>query len=169
MLPRDRDRQAARERLRRQRDHARAADRLMPLAEFYCQRPGMAMLPPGPPRCPDGCPHWWGRAGMSAKPLRRSAVRPALTPTPRRREVENPEFAAFIRRILRAYARRAGAGDLDALGHLADAVAVLRHEPWSYSWREIADALGVTRQTAHEKYRKASGVRRSGGQPGNLR
>jgi hypothetical protein len=65
MLPRDRHRQAARERLRRQRhqrDHARAADRLMPLAEFYRQRPGLPMLPPGPPRCPDGSPHWWGWA-----------------------------------------------------------------------------------------------------------
>jgi hypothetical protein len=117
---------------------------------------------------------------MSAKPLRRSGVRSDLTPARRRREVENPEFAAFIRRILRAYARRAGGGDLDALGdlarlrgeldgHLADAVAVLRHEPWSYSWRQIADALGVTRQTAHEKHRKAGGRRRPGGQPGSLR
>jgi hypothetical protein len=117
---------------------------------------------------------------MSAKPLRRSGVRSTLTPKPRRREVENPEFAAFIRRVLRAYARRVGGGDLDALGdlarlrdeldgHLADAVAVLRHEPWSYSWRQIADARGVTRQTAHEKYRKAGGARRPGGQPGSLR
>jgi hypothetical protein len=55
MLPRDRDRLAARERLRvqeHQRRHARAADRLMPLAVHYRQRPGLPMLPPGPSRCP---------------------------------------------------------------------------------------------------------------------
>ncbi|HEV8424299.1 MAG TPA: hypothetical protein VGS14_03800, partial [Actinomycetes bacterium] len=53
-----------------------------------------------------------------ASPARRSGVKARLTPAPRRREVENPEFAAFIRRILRAYARRAGASDLDALAEL---------------------------------------------------
>jgi len=86
----------------------------------------------------------------------------------------------MVRRVLRAAARRAGAGDLDALadlaalrgeldGHLVDAVAVLRHEPWSYSWGEIGAALGVSRQTAQERFRKAGGSRRPGGQPGSLR
>ena len=117
---------------------------------------------------------------MSATPLRGSGVRSALTPARRRREVENPEFIGFVRRILRAMTRRAGAGDLDALaevarlrdeldGHLADAVTMLRAEPCCYSWREIAAALGITRQTAQERWRKAGGARRPGGQPGNLR
>jgi hypothetical protein len=110
----------------------------------------------------------------------RSGVRSPLTPKRPRRQVENPEYGAFVRRILRAYTRRAGAGDLDALadlarlrdeldGHLADAVAVLRHEPSCYSWRDIAGALGITRQTAQQRWRKAGGARRPGGQPGNLR
>jgi DNA invertase Pin-like site-specific DNA recombinase len=117
---------------------------------------------------------------MSGTPLRRSGVRSALTPARRRRQVENPEYIAFVRRILRALSRRAGAGDLDALaelarlrdeldGHLADVVTMLRAEPCCYSWQEIAGALGITRQTAQERWRKAGGARRPGGQPGNLR
>jgi hypothetical protein len=111
---------------------------------------------------------------------RRPGVRETLTPERPRREVENPEFSEFVRRILRAYARRVGDGDLDALGalaalrdeidgHLVDAVAMLRHEPFSYSWQQIGDALGITRQSAQERFRKAGGARRPGGQPGRLR
>jgi hypothetical protein len=116
---------------------------------------------------------------MKAEPLRRSGVKARLTPAPRRREVENPQFAEFVRRILRAYARRVGAGDLAALGdlarlreeidgHLTDAVAGLRND-WSYSWQEIADELEVSRQAAQQRWRKAGGGRRPGGQPGHLR
>jgi hypothetical protein len=64
-VARDADRQAARERLRaqdHQRRHSTAANQLMPLAEFYRQRSSLPMLPPGPPRCPAGCSHWWGWA-----------------------------------------------------------------------------------------------------------
>jgi hypothetical protein len=102
-----------------------------------------------------------------------------LTPAQRRREVEAPEFAAFLRRILRAYARRVAAGDLDALGelarlreelhgHLTDAVTGLRND-WAYSWQEIARVLGISRQAAQQRWRKAGGARRRGGQPGHLR
>jgi Homeodomain-like domain len=84
-------------------------------------------------------------------------------------------------RLLRAWIRRAGRdGDLDALAalaqhrdevvaHLADMVTVLRAEPWSYSWQQIAEALGISRQAAQQRWRKATGARRPGGQPGNLR
>jgi hypothetical protein len=110
-------------------------------------------------------------------------VRSTLTPARRRRrrrETENPDYAAFIRRILRAYTRRIAAGDLEALGelarlrdelngHLTDAVAGLRHEPNSYSWAQIADALGVSGPTAFERFRKVGGTRRPGAQPANLR
>jgi hypothetical protein len=37
-----------------------------------------------------------------------------LTPKRSRREGENDEYGAFIRRILRAYARRVGDGDVEA-------------------------------------------------------
>jgi ribosomal protein S20 len=54
--------------------------------------------------------------------MSKNTVKPALTPTPRtkrsKREVENREFDAFVRRILRAYARRVAAGDVEALASL---------------------------------------------------
>lgn len=80
-----------------------------------------------------------------------------------KRQVENAQFDAFVRRILRAYARRVAAGDVEALRSLAQlsseadamtrlAVAALRKPPYSYSWSEIAERLGVTKQSAHERY-----------------
>lgn len=79
------------------------------------------------------------------------------------RDVENSQFDAFVRRILRAYARRVAAGDIEALASLAVlstevdavtrlAVAGLRAKPYSYSWSEIADRLGVSRQAAQQRY-----------------
>ena len=46
---------------------------------------------------------------------------PAMTSNrPRRRYVvENDEFAAFVRRIIRAHARRVATGDIEALAGLA--------------------------------------------------
>ncbi|MEV6493724.1 hypothetical protein AB0M20_34660 [Actinoplanes sp. NPDC051633] len=104
--------------------------------------------------------------------MNKNTVRSALTPKPpiRRagRVVETSEFDAFVRRILRAYARRVAAGDVEALRSLSQlssevdamcrlAVAGLRQPPYSYSWSEIADRLGVTKQTAHERYGERSG------------
>lgn len=97
-----------------------------------------------------------------------------------KRERENPEIAAMIRSMLRAYSKRAGAGDLDAMadmaklaaeieGHLIDVVAKLRHEPYSYSWAEIGRALGIGRTAAQKRFGKVGGTRRPGGQPGDLR
>jgi hypothetical protein len=80
--------------------------------------------------------------------------------------VENSEFAAFGRRIIRAAGRRIAAGDVEALPDLAalsadldaaigDAVTGLRQT--GYSWGEIAARLGVTRQAAHQRW--ATGTR----------
>jgi hypothetical protein len=79
--------------------------------------------------------------------------------------VENDEFTAFSRRILRAAGRRIAAGDVDALPQLAaladdldaaisDAVTGLRAA--GYSWGEIAARLGVTRQAAHQRWADSS-------------
>jgi hypothetical protein len=118
---------------------------------------------------------------MGAEPLRRSGVRADLTPKRPRRPHDTGEFPGLFRRLMRAYARRVGAeGDLGDLGefaellevaegHLIDMVAELRHEPWSYSWAEIGGALGITRQSAQERFAKVGGHRRPGGQPGRLR
>src|SRR5436190_23495532 len=98
--------------------------------------------------------------------MSKNTVKPGLTPKPRtrsRRPVENLEFDAFARRILRAYARRVAAGDVEALVALAGlaaevdavtrlAVAGLRNSPYSYSWSEIADRLGTIRQAAQMRY-----------------
>jgi hypothetical protein len=98
--------------------------------------------------------------------MSKNTVKPALTPKPRKRakrQVENSQFDAFARRILRAYARRVANGDVEALRSLAQlssevdavtrlAVAGLRKQPYSYSWSEIADRLGVTRQAAQMRY-----------------
>src|SRR3954451_11196777 len=98
--------------------------------------------------------------------MSKNTVKAALTPKPRkrsRREVENREFDAFVRRILRAYARRVANGDVEALASLTalsaevDAVtrltvAGLRKGPYSYSWSEIAERLGVSKQAAQMRY-----------------
>ncbi|RZU50678.1 hypothetical protein EV385_2456 [Krasilnikovia cinnamomea] len=98
--------------------------------------------------------------------MSKNTVKPALTPKPgkrARRRVENTQFDAFARRILRAYARRIADGDVEALGALAAltaevdavcrlAVAGLRQAPYGYSWSEIADRLGVSRQAAQMRY-----------------
>ena len=113
--------------------------------------------------------HGSGLPGLPAG-LRRVAVvprphsvKPALTAIRRQDAVENPEFAAFAERILRAAARRVADGDVEGLAALvalrfeldaatANAVAGLRQPKWSYSWSEIARVLGTTRQAAQQRY-----------------
>ena len=67
-----------------------------------------------------------------------------MTPKRRGRQVENDEYGAFVRRVLRAYARRVGDGDV------AEAVKGLR--ACGYSWAEIGSRLGITRQAAHQRW-----------------
>jgi hypothetical protein len=91
----------------------------------------------------------------------RSAVNKSLTRKAHRNVVENPEYAAFIRRILRAYSRRIASGDIEALTDLTtlqteldtaltSAVTGLREQ--GYSWTDIARPLGVTRQAAQQRF-----------------
>ena len=87
---------------------------------------------------------------------------PPQPPRPRRRDVvENDDFAAFTRRIIRAHGRRVAQGDVEALRDLtalstllddviADAVIGLRQH--GYSWTDIAARLGITRQAAHQRW-----------------
>ncbi|WP_216847638.1 AsnC family protein [Arthrobacter sp. SLBN-53] len=78
---------------------------------------------------------------------------------------ETSEFAAFTRRIVRAYARRVGDGDVEALPELlalagevdaaiAKSVDGLRNA--GYSWAEIATRLGTTRQAAQQRFGRAA-------------
>lgn len=90
-----------------------------------------------------------------------SAVKRTLTSRRRARFAENDEYAAFAKRVLRAWARRVAAGDIDAITDMAttareldqamrEAVTGLRGK--GYSWSEIAIRLGVTRQAAQQRW-----------------
>jgi hypothetical protein len=89
------------------------------------------------------------------------AVKNRLTSKRRYRIVENDEYAAFVRRVLRAYSRRIGEGDIEAIGAMArlgddlenatkDAITALR--AFGYSWADIALRLGITRQGAQQRW-----------------
>jgi len=76
---------------------------------------------------------------------------------------EAPELAAAAIRMMRALARRAGDGELEALEALAmmqdvanvqlgAAVAGYREGPAQASWTTIGDALGMSRQAARQRW-----------------
>jgi len=90
-----------------------------------------------------------------------NTVKLPLTRKRRRRHVENDEYAAFTRRVLRGYGRRIAAGDIDAITDLGGllgevetalsrAVSGLRDN--GYSLAEIGMRLGVTRQAVHQRW-----------------
>jgi hypothetical protein len=97
-----------------------------------------------------------------AEPLSgRSSVKAGLTPKRPRRQVENDEYGAFVRRVVRGYSRRVADGDVGALilmtgladeldAAIAEAVKGLRG--CGYSWAEIGSRLGITRQAAHQRW-----------------
>jgi len=84
-----------------------------------------------------------------------------LTPKRPRRQVENDEYAAFVRRILHAYNRRVGDGDVEALAlmlslveeiNTAIAMAVKGLRLYGYSWAEIGSRLGITCQPVQQRW-----------------
>jgi hypothetical protein len=90
-----------------------------------------------------------------------NTVNTALTSNRARPAVENDGYAAFTRRVLRAYARRIAEGDIDSLSlmtslaadidqAIAQAVTGLRTQ--GYSWAEIGSRIGVTRQAAQQRW-----------------
>ncbi|MFG2110166.1 hypothetical protein [Micromonospora chersina] len=94
-----------------------------------------------------------------------STVKHTLTHIPRsgrRREVvENDQFAAFARRIIRAHGRRVATGDVEALRDLvalstnldqAIGEAVIGLRAFGYSWAEIGQRLGISRQAAQQRW-----------------
>jgi hypothetical protein len=97
----------------------------------------------------------------SPPPARLFTVNGSLTPNLRRRVVENDEYAAFIRRAIRAYSRRVAAGDIEAIADMTamadeigiaiqDAITGLRST--GYSWADIALRLNITRQAAQQRW-----------------
>jgi hypothetical protein len=92
---------------------------------------------------------------------RHGTVKARLTPERPRRQVENDEYGAFVRRVLRAYSRRVADGDVEALvllvglaeeidAAMAEAVKGLRTH--GYSWAEIGARFGVSRQAARQRW-----------------
>ena len=93
--------------------------------------------------------------------MTQTSANPGLTPKRRTEAVENNQFHAFARRVLRAYSRRVGAGDVQALAQLValtteldqsihEAVQGLRD--FGYSWGDIATRLGLTRQAVWHRW-----------------
>ena len=96
-----------------------------------------------------------------ASPAGPNTVKQPLTANRPGRVVENDQYAAFARRILRAYARRVATGDVEALitmtGLAADldtaiGQAVQGLRGFGYSWAEIGARLGITRQAAQQRW-----------------
>ncbi len=92
---------------------------------------------------------------------RPDSVNDRLTPNRPRRPVDNDQYAAFARRVLRAYARRVATGDIDALEAMTDlsaeidaaiGQAVTGLRAFGYSWAEIGTRLGITRQAAQQRW-----------------
>jgi hypothetical protein len=88
-------------------------------------------------------------------------VNKPLTPKRRTRVVENDEYAAFLRRVIRAYSRRVASGDIEAIttmAHLADHLdqairdAITGLRAYGYSWADIAMRLGITRQGTQQRW-----------------
>src|SRR5215831_9970898 len=96
--------------------------------------------------------------------MSKNTVNPTLTRTRAKRGkrvVENPEYASFARRVLKAYARRVASGDIAALRELAvfvsdvdDAtrVAVAGLRRFGYSWFDIATQVAVSKQAAQQRW-----------------
>jgi ribosomal protein S20 len=93
--------------------------------------------------------------------VKRFAVKAALPRQRRKDVVENDSFAAFVRRIIRAYSRRVASGDIEAITDLVDlsvqvdtaitdAVRGLRS--FGYSWTEIGSRLGISRQACQQRW-----------------
>jgi hypothetical protein len=96
-----------------------------------------------------------------ARPAGQNTVKTSLTSNRARRLVENDEYAAFARRVLRAYSRRVADGDVESLTlmtDLADEIdtaigqAVTGLRAFGYSWAEIGSRLGITRQAAQQRW-----------------
>ena len=101
----------------------------------------------------------------TASPADENTVNKSLTPKRARRLVENDDYAAFARRILRAYARRVADGDVEALALMlglsaeidtAISQAVTGLRKFGYSWADIGSRLGITRQAAQQRWGQAS-------------
>jgi len=93
---------------------------------------------------------------MSARTVRTTLTRKRV-----KRHVEDDAFAGFARRIVAAFGRRIAVGDVEDLRLLsslsADVDTALRAAVTGlrangFTWSQIADRLGVTKQSAQERF-----------------
>jgi len=101
---------------------------------------------------------------MTTPTVTQFRVKPRLTPKRRtrtRQYVENPDYTAFVSRVLRAHGRRIAEGDIDGLTELvqlteeldtAITTAITGLRGAGFSWTDIATRLGITKQAAHHKW-----------------
>lgn len=91
---------------------------------------------------------------------------------------DTDQLARDIASLVWAVQRRPGAEALAGLAVIRaeldaatdDLVTRLRSvDGGEHSWAEIAEALGISRQAAQQRFRKAGGTRLPGGQPSRLR
>jgi predicted TIM-barrel enzyme len=105
---------------------------------------------------------------MTALPARLPrAVNKSLTPKRPPRVVENDEYAAFLRRVIRAYSRRVAAGDIEAITDLAATaeemdgeetiliIGTLRYT--GTGWRTTGDALLASTAADQARRRRETG------------
>ena len=113
----------------------------------------------------------------SAPAKRQPSVNPELTPNPPperratrprkrpRRERETPEYADMVERMILAYGRRVGEGDVEELPRMIDMHRVLEEaldravvglREFGYSWGEIAKRTGTSRQAAQQRWGRDS-------------
>lgn len=80
--------------------------------------------------------------------------------------IETPEYADMLERMVRAYARRVADGDPVDLGRMVEiraafdqalVVAVRGQRDAGFSWREVGEGLGTTRQSAQITFGRKAG------------
>ena len=97
----------------------------------------------------------------------------------RKREKSPEQHLAFLRTMIRNYVKRV-ADDRNTLEGLIGlqaeldqaiegAVEVVLAEPHCYSWAQVGDALGISRQAAWKRFHHLPHARQAGGQPAALR
>lgn len=79
--------------------------------------------------------------------------------------VETPEYAAMLERMIKAYGRRVGDGDPVDLTRMAEVVEALEAatrvaveglRAAGFSWREVGESLGMSKQAAQQRFGRLS-------------
>ncbi|AEA27365.1 hypothetical protein Psed_5229 [Pseudonocardia dioxanivorans CB1190] len=98
---------------------------------------------------------------LTLTPDRPTTARRVNHPGRVRNIVENDDYAAFTRRILAAHGRRIARGDIEGLTDLAALATCVDHalhtaaaglRQAGFSWTDIGDRLGISRQAAHQRF-----------------